>query len=54
MTHDRLSRLLLRLAIAFVGLQIAALVVVLAVLALLALGIEGADLPVLAIAEPPR
>jgi hypothetical protein len=60
-TRDRLIRILLRLAIAFVGLQIAIVVFVLAIIAFMVLGGDmpmggGSDFADLALSltEPPR
>jgi hypothetical protein len=58
-TRDRLIRILLRLAIAFVGLQIAIVVFVLAIFAFMALGGDmpmggGSDLSGLSFTELPR
>jgi hypothetical protein len=58
MTRDQLVRLLLRLGILFVGLQIAAFVFIVAVFVFMALGgdmpMGGSDFSDLTTTEPPR
>jgi hypothetical protein len=54
MTRDRLTRLLLRLAIVFVGLQIVVFVAFLVAFACFALGLADPDVPASALLEPGR